>query len=267
MIKVFCPVSRLRKFAFTLAEVFHPVSRLHKYAFTLAEVLITVGIIGVVASLTMPTVIANYQDKANITLLRKTVNDFVNAADTYTTEEGKAKFSHTGALKDRDGLDNFIRAKFKIISSTNGFAASYKSIDGSKKNFSCDGLKYTLADSVSVCIDNTSSIKQVVSGASGEPEIKEVCSTPKNIHIYVDVNGEKNPNIGGKDMFDFYINEFGEFITSLGEPSCNEMYNSDSFDDNYTFKYLLGIGTACKKNPFGENCTEAIQDNNWKINY
>ena len=32
-----------------------------KRAFTLAEVLITLGIIGIVAALTMPTLIGNYQ--------------------------------------------------------------------------------------------------------------------------------------------------------------------------------------------------------------
>lgn len=37
----------------------------YKKAFTLAEVLITLGIIGVVAALTMPTVIQNYKKKTS----------------------------------------------------------------------------------------------------------------------------------------------------------------------------------------------------------
>ena len=36
-----------------------------KTAFTLAEVLITLGIIGVVAAITMPTVIANINERVN----------------------------------------------------------------------------------------------------------------------------------------------------------------------------------------------------------
>ena len=40
-------------------------------AFTLAEVLVTLGIIGVVASLTMPGLMGNYQKKANITAMKK----------------------------------------------------------------------------------------------------------------------------------------------------------------------------------------------------
>ncbi len=40
--------------------------------FTLAEVLITLGIIGVVAALTMPSVINNYKEKETIAKLKKT---------------------------------------------------------------------------------------------------------------------------------------------------------------------------------------------------
>src|SRR5574344_1226697 len=47
------------------------VRGLKKCAFTLAEVLITLGIIGVVAALTIPTLINSYQEKATITALKK----------------------------------------------------------------------------------------------------------------------------------------------------------------------------------------------------
>ena len=43
-----------------------------KKAFTLAEVLITLGIIGVVAAMTIPTLINAQQEKATITKLKKT---------------------------------------------------------------------------------------------------------------------------------------------------------------------------------------------------
>ena len=35
----------------------------YKYAFTLAEVLITLGIIGVVAAMTLPALVTKYKDK------------------------------------------------------------------------------------------------------------------------------------------------------------------------------------------------------------
>lgn len=42
-----------------------------KIAFTLAEVLVTLGIIGVVAAITMPTLIDNHQKKVAATRLEK----------------------------------------------------------------------------------------------------------------------------------------------------------------------------------------------------
>lgn len=43
----------------------------NKKAFTLAEVLITLGIIGVVAAMTMPSVLSKYREKAFLTQLKK----------------------------------------------------------------------------------------------------------------------------------------------------------------------------------------------------
>lgn len=51
--------------------LFQQKSRYAKFAFTLAEVLITLGIIGVVAALTIPTVISKYREKAFLTQLKK----------------------------------------------------------------------------------------------------------------------------------------------------------------------------------------------------
>ena len=42
-----------------------------KFAFTLAEVLITLGIIGIVSAMTIPTLINNYQKKVTVAKLQK----------------------------------------------------------------------------------------------------------------------------------------------------------------------------------------------------
>lgn len=59
------------KKVFTLAEVFYPVEQSKKFAFTLAEVLITLGIIGVVAALTMPSLIQNHKKQTTLSKLKK----------------------------------------------------------------------------------------------------------------------------------------------------------------------------------------------------
>ena len=46
-----------------------------KKAFTLAEVLITLGIIGIVAAMTLPTLIGKYQKKQTVTQLKKSYTE------------------------------------------------------------------------------------------------------------------------------------------------------------------------------------------------
>ena len=48
-------------------------------AFTLAEVLITLGIIGIVAAMTLPSVIVNYQKQEALTRLKKSYTTVANA--------------------------------------------------------------------------------------------------------------------------------------------------------------------------------------------
>lgn len=59
-----------------------------KKGFTLAEVLITLGIIGVVAALTMPSIIANYQKKVISVRLKKFVSTFSQAYNMAISKYG-----------------------------------------------------------------------------------------------------------------------------------------------------------------------------------
>lgn len=57
-----------------------------KKAFTLAEVLVTLGIIGVVASLTMPTLIQNHKKKVTAVKLEKFYSIMTQAIESYESE-------------------------------------------------------------------------------------------------------------------------------------------------------------------------------------
>ena len=50
-----------------------------RVAFTLAEVLITLGIIAVVAALTLPTVVSNYKKQVTVSKLQKAYSTINNA--------------------------------------------------------------------------------------------------------------------------------------------------------------------------------------------
>ncbi|MDR1167316.1 MAG: prepilin-type N-terminal cleavage/methylation domain-containing protein [Heliobacteriaceae bacterium] len=61
-----------------------------KEAFTLAEVLITLGIIGIIASLTMPALIANHQKIETVTKLKKFYTNINQAVRLSEAENGPA---------------------------------------------------------------------------------------------------------------------------------------------------------------------------------
>ena len=66
----------------------------HNKGFTLAEVLITLGIIGVVAALTIPTLIQNYKTRETVSRLKKTYSEVNEAIKLAVIENGP--ISHWG---------------------------------------------------------------------------------------------------------------------------------------------------------------------------
>ena len=54
-----------------------------KNGFTLAEVLITLGIIGIVAAMTLPFVIADYKKKEIIPIIHSIQSSFTNGATPF----------------------------------------------------------------------------------------------------------------------------------------------------------------------------------------
>ena len=81
-------------------KIFFSEAKTLKKGFTLAEVLITLGIIGVVAAMTLPTLINDYQAKETVTRLKK-VYSIVNQA-------------YLRALNDNGPLNSWI-----LVNSTN----------------------------------------------------------------------------------------------------------------------------------------------------
>lgn len=57
-------------------------------AFTLAEVLITIGIIGVIAALTLPSLISRYKEKAFVTAAKRSYSVLTNAMNRWNADKG-----------------------------------------------------------------------------------------------------------------------------------------------------------------------------------
>lgn len=92
----------------------------HKNAFTLAEVLITLGIIGVVAAMTLPALIQNYQKQAFVT-------------------RGKWFYSFMSQALQRSVVDNGPMSDWKTDISVSGIHASEQYFNTYIKNY----IKYT----------------------------------------------------------------------------------------------------------------------------
>lgn len=161
-----------------------------KKGFTLSEVLITVGIIGVVAAITIPTVVANYRKQTYVTQLRKISYEIEQAADLYMTDHS---VNNLNRLRTSAELENFITNYFKVVKNcgtfSNCFAGAYNTIDGSAVDTPQCNIIVSVASGTSIC---------ATVGSAGEV-----------VAFEVDINGQKGPNIHGRDYFTFELQPNG----------------------------------------------------------
>ena len=91
-------------------------------AFTLAEVLITLGIIGVVAAMTLPSLIQNYQKKALATQTQKFYSTMSQAVKQYMADYGVDDLRNTPLASDN--YDEDLNTP-EAIASLRDFATKY----------------------------------------------------------------------------------------------------------------------------------------------
>lgn len=212
----------------------------HK-AFTLAEVLITIGIIGIVAAMTIPNLLAQHRERENVTKLKTVYSTITQAYTRAVTEFGTPDFWNLEEQNSSVGAQNInqiLSPYFNVTEncSTNG-GCWY---DGNilKLNTSSSGINYSTnsaystfstVDGVQFAFNVENPACEAVYGTSRA--LEHVCAT-----FTVDVNGKKFPNQYGYDVFKFYITKFGI-----------QPYGLDS-DTTNTF------GTTCSKQNSGEGC-------------
>ncbi len=233
------------------------------FAFTLSELLITLSVIGVISALTIPTLIKNYQKEAQTVQIRKLALDLVDAADMITTAEAKSRFASTSVFTDDDGIDNFLNQYFRLVRvcdstdvSSCFFSGNYKTIDGNvygnKTAASyCNSKAYMLENSATICIS-------IVRANSG-PMIDINAAYKPYLKILADTNGPEKPNIGGRDMFTFYLTKDGELRgkapSAFAGDAEGNLCNTD------------GVCNNCTSSPNGAYCLNRLLSNNWEMNY
>ena len=88
-----------------------------KKAFTLAEVLITLAIIGVVAAISIPSVIANVNQQEYKTGLRKAVSVLNSAITMNVALDGETPYSLSAETHGEYGLFNYLQRHMSVIES------------------------------------------------------------------------------------------------------------------------------------------------------
>ncbi|MBE7712224.1 MAG: type II secretion system protein [Cyanobacteria bacterium SIG26] len=214
-----------------------------RVAFTLAEVLITLGIIGIVAAMTLPTLINKISDRVTINRLRQTYSLFSNALELAQKEYGEISlWGSSETIYDHDELyfrriTQFLklaqdcgRASLLTVCGNTGWYSSYNNLSVRKSypgpNHGRAGI---LPNGVRFYIyaDNM--------------------NNNKNWGVYatigVDVNGKTLPNSLGKDAFVFSI---GDQSNAWSHNKKAVLYPSGQYYDR-TKSYCLegNTATAC----------------------
>ena len=220
--------------------------------FTLAEVLITLGVIGVVAALTIPTLINSYEKKATVTRLQKIYAELTESLRMAEVEHGEHAswvFEEDAQGPTEDFMDNYLLKNIKTIKKC--YPASTEcwtppsSSDGTKGYLS-NGFNY-----------NFSAI--IASGYSIFVWASQGGEYPTHAQIWVDIDGPfKGKNQLGRDVFGF--------ITLVSHEPILDFTNYGSERSNIIED---DVKEGCNKNATGSlagiSCGALIKLDGWEI--
>ena len=201
-----------------------------KTGFTLAEVLITLGILGVVMAMTLPSIIGRYNEKARVTQLKKSYTLLSQTFNRIVSEtEASPKEWGLGGMYDANThitLANKFVPYFKVLQNCVGKDKNYTRKHCTENDYYSEPNYYAsvrLVDGTTLIFRNWNNDCSYNFGNS--KFLQNICGT-----IIVDVNGQKNPNLLGNDIFTFYLTNWGIFPTGT------------------EFENVLTFETYCNKN-------------------
>ena len=223
------------------------------YGFTIAELIVAMSVIGVVAAITLPSVITNHQNKVLQMSLQKAYRDLDNNLEELHASNYRKTF-YQSLLASTGGIKDFFKNYYNVSKSCEDtaqpcFAANYADISTTTDvEFACiGGTSVQLKDNTSICIIPAAAAQEAREAVAADPangiEAQEAQEAKDAVPatIYMDVNGNEPPNIGGRDMFKFQI-------------------------DNYTI-VDNSEEANCTTSSVGEGCLKKIINDKWKVKY
>ena len=220
-----------------------------KNGFTLSEVLITLGIIGIVAAITLPTLITNYQKKTTATRVKKAYSELLQAIKLSENDNDAMESWTVGNDVSTENTEKYIE---KYI------MPYYKGL--------------TLC---SVGLDTKCGVAMSGAGANYLTMNGTTLSflyRPTGIYVMIDVNNKSKPNVIGHDAFYFKTNEKYELLpfawyNGLTREQIKKGYEIENYDNRNNEIY------SCKKSQ-SENtpnelhrhaCTALLYMDNWEF--
>lgn len=191
-------------------------------AFTLAEVLITLGIIGVVAAITLPALIADYQDKRDVVKVKKAYSILQQAVLQAVEKHGDVEtWQSTEEIRDY--------LKEAIVNNSN---KKVRNIEYVKRVTLLGTPQVGIAENTTgfISIDNSEifiyNLNGIVNG--------RVAS------IVVDINGDNPPNRFGFDTFGFVLLSNNTIATYHGTFKRCDPQKDTSTDAHPNGEYCTG---------------------------
>ena len=191
-----------------------------KMGFTLAEVLITLVIIGIIASMTIPTLMNNTNKQEYVSRLKKAYSTLSQATNRIIADEGNPNSSVGGWATSTEAVFNMYKkylsnAKVCGVDTTGCFQGKYTNLQNGSAG-DLDTNRYTL-----VMADGSElSMTQNANNYSADCTQTLVGSDNLCQIILIDINGAKKPNKVGVDLFALTLKENGLFPTGCDSAYC-----------------------------------------------
>lgn len=249
-----------------------------KCAFTLAEALITIAIIGVIASITLPTLNSNIQKSQVGPSLAKAINTLQNANDLALQAGGVRTLDQLTPNDNtkyfEDGLKNRVAwAESSIPNAYTKFStnSNFELTNVNKMYVSKDGIAFM---QVEAAPQGVVFIKDPLTGKSGNGNYKMY--SYNYYTVYVDINGNnKGPNKLGKDLFCLYVDTKGSVIPAGGAEwkGYGDVKPAANMNQMENAGLMMGAGDNKKTsshdcpNVDASACAGLIVDSGYKVTY
>ncbi len=194
-----------------------------KLGFTLAEVLITLVIIGVIAAMTVPTLMNNTNAQEFRSALKKAISGVNQALTLHYALEGLSAQDYTSA---KDLVEDVFKRRMSVLEGGNTSQFTDSSV------CSDTGATFTTADGMIFCVTNFHSDDSDEQGSICDSYNTTPCVTGGSDvpNLWIDVNGAKNPNrvtTSSKRPKDIYQAQiYSQKVVPFGDPTQEVMFDS-----------------------------------------